>query len=244
VTVLSPSPPATPVIPHFAPSNSCVSNQQAVFCWDWVTQNWGGTLEPQLLQHLELTGIALGLGFVIAVAAALLAFRSGWFARGFGAFSAILYMIPALAFFELFVPVSGIGMVTIEIGLTGYTLLVLFRNTLEGLRSAPPQVVSAATGIGMTPRQVFLRVNLRLAIPAIFAGLRVATVTTISLATVAAYISPLGLGAGILRAIQNSFNTELIAAGGLAIILALVADFLLVGVQRVIAPWQRAEARR
>jgi osmoprotectant transport system permease protein len=94
--------------------------------------------------------------------------------------------------------------------------------------------------MGMTPRQIFFRINLRLAVPAIFAGLRVATVTTVSLATIAAYISPRGLGAPILQAIQDSFNTELITAGGLAIILALVADGALVLLERVITPWQRA----
>jgi osmoprotectant transport system permease protein len=220
-----------------------VSNTQSVFCPSWVTQNWSDTLEPELLQHLELTVIAVACGLVIALAAALIAFRNGWFARGFSGISSILYTIPSLAFFELFVPLTGLGMLTIEIGLTSYTLLVLFRNTLEGLRSAPPEVITAATGIGMTPRQIFFRVNVRLAVPAIFAGLRVATVTTVSLVTIAAYISPLGLGAGILRAIQNSFNTELIAAGGLAIILALVADGLLVGAERLLTPWQRAARR-
>jgi osmoprotectant transport system permease protein len=137
------------------------------------------------------------------------------------------------------VPVTGLGTVTVEIGLIGYTLLVLFRNTLEGLRSATPEEIAAGRGMGMTSRQIFYRINVPLAVPAILAGIRVATVTTISLATVAAYISSTGLGAPILQGIQDSFNTELIAAGGLAILLALVADGLLVAAQRVIAPWQR-----
>lgn len=235
------SPP--PVIPHFAPTSSCVANTQALFCPDWVSQNWSSTLEPELLQHIGLTVIAVAIGLVIAFAAALIAFRNGWFASGFSAFSSILYTIPSLAFFELFVPLTGLGMVTIEIGLVGYTLLILFRNTLEGLRAAPPEAIEAATGIGMTPRQVFWKVNVRFAVPAIFAGLRVATVTTVSLATVAAYISTVGLGAGILRAIQNSFNTQLIATGVLTILLALAADGVLVAAQRVLTPWQRAARR-
>jgi osmoprotectant transport system permease protein len=236
----SPSAPVVPVIPHFGGSGSCVTNTQALFCPGWVAQNWGGTLQPALLQHIELTAIAVVTGLAIGLAAAIAAFRNGWFARGFDSVTAILYMIPSLAFFEMFVPVTGLGKLTIEIGLTGYTLLVLFRNTLEGLRSAPPEAITAATGMGMTPRQVFFRINLRLAVPAIFAGLRVATVTTVSLATIAAYISPLGLGAPILQAIQDSFNTELITAGGLAILLALAADGALVLLERVITPWQRA----
>ena len=243
MTYAGSTPPPVPVIPHFAPTNACVANTQSVFCPSWVTQNWSSTLQPELLQHLELTVIAVAIGLAIALAAAVIAFRIGWFARGFGGFSAVLYMIPSLAFFEMVVPLTGLGMVTIEIGLVGYTLLILFRNTLEGLRSAPPEAITAAAGIGMTPRQIFWKVNVRLAVPAIFAGLRVATVTTISLATVAAYISTVGLGAGILRAIQNSFNTELIATGVLTIALALAADGVLVLAQRILTPWQRAARR-
>lgn len=228
-----------PVIPTFGGSSSCVSNTSALFCPDWVTSHWGSILEPALVQHIELSLIAVGIGLVIALAAAFVAYHNGWFSRGFAGIAAIWYTIPSLAFFELFVPVTGLGTVTIEIGLVGYTLLVLFRNTLEGLRSPSPDMVAAAAGMGMTPWQAFFRVNVRLAIPAIVAGIRVATVTTISLTTIAAYISPLGLGAPILQAIQDSFNTELIAAGGLTILLALVADGLLVLAERAITPWQR-----
>lgn len=237
------APAPTPVIPSFGGSDACVANQNSLFCPSWVSQNWSSTLQPELLQHIELTVVAVVIGMVIAFAAALIAFRNGWFARGFAGVSAVLYTIPSLAFFEMFVPVTGLGMLTIEIGLVGYTLLILFRNTLEGLRSAPAEALTAATGIGMTPRQAFWKVNVRLALPAIFAGLRVATVTTVSLATIAAYISTIGLGAGIQRAIQNSFNTELIATGVLAILLALVADGLIVLIQRVMTPWQRAARR-
>jgi osmoprotectant transport system permease protein len=235
-----PSPPPGPVIPNFGKTNACVANARSLFCPGWVTQNWSTRLEPALLQHIELTAVAVAIGLVISLAAALVAFRQGWFEQGFVGLSTLLYTIPSLAFFELFVPVTGLGTLTIEIGLVGYTLLVLFRNTLEGLRSAPPDVVAAARGMGMTPRQIFYRINVRLAVPAITAGIRVATVTTISLATVAAYISPIGLGAPILQAIQDSFNTELIAAGGLAILLALVADGALVLAQRAITPWRHA----
>lgn len=232
-----------PVIPKFGNGDACLHNPNSLFCLSWVTQHWSGTLEPALLQHIELTVVAVGIGMVISLAAAIVAFRRGWFEHGFLGLSAIFYTIPSLAFFELFVPVTGLGALTVEIGLVGYTLLVLFRNTLEGLRSAPPEVLAAARGMGLTPRQIFYRVNVRLAVPAIMAGIRVATVTTISLATIAAYISPIGLGGPILQAIQDSFNTELIAAGGLAIVLALVADGALVLLQRATTPWQRAGRR-
>jgi len=229
-----------PVIPSFGGGgDSCVSNQNALFCPGWVSSNWGSVLAPALIQHVLLTVVAVGIGLAISLVAGAVAFRRGWFEQGFKGFSALLYTIPSLAFFELFVPVTGLGAVTVEIGLVGYTLLVLFRNTLEGLRSATPEEMAAARGMGMTSRQIFYRVNVPNAIPAIMAGLRVAAVTTISLATVAAYISKTGLGAPILQGIQDSFNTELIAAGGLAILLALITDGLLVGAQRAIAPWRR-----
>jgi osmoprotectant transport system permease protein len=208
-----------------------------------VSNNWSSQLQPRLIEHIVLTVVALAAGMVIAFAAALFAQRRGWFEQGFTGLSSLLYTIPALALFELIVPVTGLGVLSIEIGLIGYTLLVLFRNTVEGLRATPPEVVSAATGMGMTPRQILWRVNVPLAIPSVLAGLRVATVTTISLATVAAYISPFGLGQPIISAIQDSFNTELIAAGGLAILLALFADGLMVLFQRAATPWVRAARR-
>jgi osmoprotectant transport system permease protein len=208
-----------------------------------VSNNWSSQLQPRLIEHIELTVVALAAGMVIAFAAALFAQRRGWFEQGFTGLSSLLYTIPALALFELIVPVTGLGVLTIETGLIGYTLLVLFRNTLEGLRTTPPEVVSAATGMGMTPRQILWRVKVPLAIPSVLAGLRVATVTTISLATVAAYITPFGLGQPIISAIQDSFNTELIAAGGLAILLALFADGLMVLFQRAATPWVRAARR-
>jgi osmoprotectant transport system permease protein len=232
-----------PVIPPFTQPDPCVSNVKSLFCWSWVSNNWSSQLQPRLIEHIVLTAVALTAGMVIAFAAALFAQRRGWFEQGFTGLSSLLYTIPALALFELIVPVTGLGVLTIETGLIGYTLLVLFRNTLEGLRATPPEVVSAATGMGMTPRQILWRVKVPLAIPSVLAGLRVATVTTISLATVAAYITPFGLGQPIISAIQDSFNTELIAAGGLAILLALFADGLMVLFQRAATPWVRAARR-
>jgi osmoprotectant transport system permease protein len=121
-------------------------------------------------------------------------------------------------------------------------LLILFRNTLTGLKEVPEEAKEAAEGMGLTRRQSLLRVELPLAVPAIIAGVRVATVTTISLATVAAFITPLGLGAPIFSAIQTGANTEFVAASLLAIALALIADLLIVLVQRVLTPWVRARS--
>jgi osmoprotectant transport system permease protein len=158
----------------------------------------------------------------------------------------ILFTIPSLALFELLTPVSGLGLSvkTAEVALVSYTLLILFRNITTGLQEVPADVREAAEGMGMTSAQSLWRVQLPLALPAIIAGLRTATVTVIALATVAAVICNQGLGAPIFAAIQeNVFKTELIAAGALAVALAIIADLLLVGLQRLLTPWARARAR-
>ncbi len=229
-----------PVIPKFGES-ACSPGQ--FFCWHWVQNNWGGTLAPALVQHIYITLIAIGCGLAISLTAALYAYRRRWFEQGFTAFSTFLYTIPSLAFFLLFVPLTGLGLTTIELGLTGYTFLLMFRNSLTGLQSVPPEAIKVATGMGMTSRQVLLRVNLPLAIPSIMAGLRISAVTAISLATIAADVTPLGLGAPIFAGIHTSFNTEMVSASLLAIMLALAADTVLVLVQRAITPWVRARTR-
>lgn len=232
-----------PVIPSFSSNGSCVTNPRALFCWSWVTQHWGSSLQPGLVQHVYLTAIAVLAGLLIALAAAVVAYYHGWFERSLIGVFSVLYTIPTIAFFELVAPDTGLGVLTVELGLVGYTLLVLFRNTITGLRSVAPGILASARGMGMTERQVLLRVSLPVALPSIVAGVRVATVTTIGLATVAAYVAPLGLGQLIFEGIYNTFKTELIAAGGLAILLALVADGLLVLLQHGLAPWARPRVR-
>jgi osmoprotectant transport system permease protein len=241
--ILAAPPPGGPVIPNFGGppggAHGCIA-RNGTFCWDWVTANWSNILQPHLIQHLEMTAIAVSIGFAIAFGAALLAHRKQWFETPFGTFSAFLYTIPSLALFQLLVPFTGIGWLTIEIGLIGYTLLILFRNMLEGLRGVPADVLEAARGMGLTRRQLLFRVELPLALPAISAGLRIAVVTTISLATVAAYITPLGLGQPIFYGLQTDFTTEFVATGALAIALAIAADGILVVAQRSLTPWARA----
>jgi osmoprotectant transport system permease protein len=231
-----------PVIPNFGGASSCVVNNHQ-FCMSWFTQNFNPLFKPALIQHVELTAIAVGVGMLIAFSAAIFAYKQNWFETPFSLFSAFLYTIPSLALFELLVQVTGINRFTAEVGLVSYTLLILFRNMLTGLRGVPPAVIEAARAMGYTPRQTLLRVELPLAAPAIMAGIRIATVTTISLATVAAYIGAGGLGTLIFDAIQSGFKTEFVAAGVLAIALAIVADLLLVLVQRTVTPWTRRQLR-
>jgi osmoprotectant transport system permease protein len=231
---------AGPVIPDFGTGSNCVRNNDT-FCWSWFQDNWSSTFGPRLVEHVELTLIAIAIGCVIAFAVALIAYRQSWLELPFVLVSGFLYTIPSLALFQLLVPITGLTRLTVEIALVSYTLLILFRNMLIGLRGVPDDVREAARGMGLTRRQTLIRVELPLALPAILAGVQIATVTVISLATVAAFVVDEGLGSPIFDAInRGTFKTELIAAAVLAIGLGFVAYALLAVVQRVLTPWARA----
>jgi osmoprotectant transport system permease protein len=228
-----------PVIPNFGHASSCVTNNR-FFCTDWVRAHWDDTLQPALFQHIRLSAIAVSIGFVLAIVLALVAYRVRRLDHPIGLVSDFLYTIPSLALFQLLVPITGLSVTTVEVALVSYELLILYRNTLEGLRGVPEDVREAARGMGLTSAQSLVRVELPLAVPAIVAGLRIATVSTVSIATVAAFVIPQGLGRPIFTALgTNVFKTEIIAAGGLAIALALTADVLLVLLQRALTPWAR-----
>jgi osmoprotectant transport system permease protein len=229
---------SAPVIPDFGGGAATCARENGTFCWDWFRENWSDTFVPALGQHIKLTLIAIVVGFAISTVLALIAYRAHWLETPITVVTGALYTIPSLALFQLLVPITHLSVLTVEIALVSYTLLILFRNMLAGLRGVPEEVRDAARGMGLTDRQVLWRVELPLALPAVIAGLRIATVTVISLATVAAFVIDEGLGGPIFRAIQSGvFKTELIAAGVLAIALALVADGLLVVAQRFLTPW-------
>ncbi|MGA8117759.1 MAG: ABC transporter permease [Actinocatenispora sp.] len=229
---------ADPVIPDYGTATACVRHN-GTFCASWFVQQWPSVFGPALVQHIELTAIAVVIGFVLAFAAALVAHRHRWTAPAFGGFAAVVYTIPPLALFELLVPLTGLSTLTVEIALVAYTLLVLFRNILTGLQEVPADIHRAGVGMGLTRRQMLLRVELPMALPAIIGGLRVVTVLTISVVTVAAFVVDAGLGAPILKALQSPFNTQFIAAGGLAVLLALVADAGWALLGRLLTPWAR-----
>jgi osmoprotectant transport system permease protein len=228
-----------PVIPQYERASDCI-RENGQFCFSWFVDNFDRVFVPRLVEHIWLTALAVGIGFVIAFTAALLAYTFGRFETPFAILAALLYTIPSLAFFQLMVPITGLTVTSAEIALVSYTLLILFRNTLTGLREVPEDARLAARAMGLTKGQILRRVELPLALPAIMAGIRIATVTTISLATVAAFIGVGGLGQPIFNAIQSGFKTQFIGAGVLAVALALVADGLLVILQRQLAPWLRA----
>lgn len=208
--------------------------------WDWI--GWHtDDITSAVTTHLRLTGIAVGLGLALSVPLALVARR---YRRTQGAILGItgtLYTIPSLALFFLLGPLTGYtSIVTAEIALVSYTLLILIRNIVAGLDSVPEDVREAARGMGYAPVRQLVRVEIPLALPGIMAGLRIATVTTIGLVTVAAVIGQGGLGQLILDdGLQRDFTTPVVVGTVLSVALAFVADLALLGVQRLLTPWSR-----
>jgi osmoprotectant transport system permease protein len=228
------------VIPNFGHGSACVTGDH-LFCWDWVRDHWGDTLQPHLVQHIELTLVSVSIGFAIAFALALVAHRVRVLDQPLAVASALIYTIPSIAAFIILLPFYGISNTTIEIPLTGYSLVILYPNIIAGLRSAPPEVLEAARGMGLRRRQVLLRVELPLALPAIIGGLRIAVVSTVSIATIAAFIGDRGLGYPIFIAPKQPtpFRTEIYAAGFLVVALALACDLVLVAARRTLVRWAR-----
>jgi osmoprotectant transport system permease protein len=213
---------------------TCV--QKNDFCPDWIKDHIGDYLEP-LWKHVELTLVPVACGFVIAFTLALLAHRRHWLTGPIIGITGVMYTIPSLALFAILIPLTGFGFVTALIPLTAYTLLILFRNIIAGLENVPEETRDAARGMGLTERQVLWRVELPLALPEIFAGLRVATTSTVGLAALAFYAGAGGLGQQILTDIR--FKSNVVTAAVLCIVLAFVLDLLLLGAERLALPWRR-----
>jgi osmoprotectant transport system permease protein len=229
-----------PVIPNFGHGSACLRHNHW-FCPSWVREHWGDILQPALVQHIELTLVVVGIGLAIAFLLALVGFRWRFLDPPLGAATDVLYTLPSIALFAVLVSITGLEVITIAIPLIAYTLFILYRNIVTGLRSVPAEVLESARGMGLTRRQTFMHVEFPLATPAIMAGVRIATVSTISIATLGAFFINYGLGTPIFDAlgVADIFRTELLAASGLAILLALVADVLLSLLQRGLTPWSR-----
>jgi len=207
--------------------------------WDWLGSH-AGEIAQRVGEHLELTVVAVVVGFVIAFAFSVVALRVPRLYAPITWTTGILYTIPSLALFALLVPYTGLSLLTAEIGLVSYTLLILIRNIVAGVRGVPDDVREAARGMGYTDRQILRRVELPLALAVIFAGIRVATITTIGLVTVTAIIGQGGMGYFILLGIQLFFSTPLVVGALGSVVLAVLADGSLVLVQRVLTPWTHA----
>ncbi len=218
-------------------SGSCVADNG--FCPEWIADNLGRYWTP-LLEHVFLTIVPVVIGFVIAFGLAVLAHRERWLTGPIVTTTGIFFAIPSVAAFFLLQPLTGLGYTTAMVALVSYTLLIIFRNITNGLRNVPAETRDAAIGQGLTDRQLLTRVELPMAVPEIMAGLRIATSTTVGLAALAVFAGAGGLGAEILT--DRYFKSNVVVAGGLAVLLAAVLDLLLLGVQRVLTSWQRARA--
>ncbi|MPZ70206.1 MAG: ABC transporter permease subunit [Actinobacteria bacterium] len=196
------------------------------------------------LEHLRLTAIAVVIGFAISFPLGVLAYRHRRTYGPITAVTGILYTIPSLALFMMLGPVTGtLSVTTAEIGLVSYTLLIIIRNTVAGFRGVPEDVKEAARGMGYTARQSLWKVELPLAVPAIVAGVRIATVTTIGLVTVTSLIGHGGLGIYILQGLSRLDSTLTLTGAVLSMFLAVSADRILVIVERRSTPWAQTRAR-
>ena len=212
---------------------------EPLILWDWTFAHLP-EIGERVEQHLILTGIAMGLGLVIAFVLSLAIRELPFLYSPVTWVAGVMYSIPSLALFSLLIPFTGLSITTAEIGLVSYTLLILVRNIVSGIRSVPPDVRESAVGMGYSQWQMLWRIELPLGLAIIIAGIRVALVTTIGLVTVTGVIGQGGLGALILQGIQEFFATPLVIGAVLSIALAVVLDGLLVVVQRWVTPWTRA----
>ena len=218
-------------------TDSCVENNG--FCPNWIVHHLDRYVSP-FWQHLFLVTVSVAIGFAIAFALALAAHRRRWLVSPVTQVTGILYTIPSLSFFFLLLPITGRGNTTAIIALTAYTLLILFRNIVDGLEAVPEEARDAGRGMGLTSGQLLWRVELPLALPAIMAGLRIAATTTVGLAALATYAGAGGLGDQMNS--QKEFISNVAVGGALCVLMAVGLDAILLVVQRVLTPWARVRA--
>ncbi|HEU5062319.1 MAG TPA: ABC transporter permease [Solirubrobacterales bacterium] len=217
----------------------CQAKPGHLFCFDWARENIDRYGTPTQ-QHIELVVLSLLLGFVVAFALALLAHRNRWLRPPLLAGTGILYTIPSIAFFFLLLPITGRGRDTAIIVLAAYTLQIIYRNTMLGLANVPDSAKTAAKGMGMTDRQILWRIELPLAVPEIVAGLRIASLSTMAIATLAVFVATEGLGTQIYGSGNLTFPTSIIIAAAIVMAMAMAIDVILLTAQRLLTPWRRA----
>jgi len=211
----------------------------------WIV-NHLDELGLRTLQHFGLAALGVAAGFVIAFGLSLVAVR---FRPTYGpivAVSGILYTIPSLAMFAALVPITGLSLLTAEVPLVLYTLLIFVRNIVAGFDSVPSDVLEAADAMGYPGGTRLARIEIPLALPLIVAGLRLASVSTIGLVTISGILGDRfgGLGFFIFEGYRHVFPTEILAGAVPSVILALVVDRVLVGLGGRLAPWRRERAPR
>lgn len=208
--------------------------------WAWIVDHLD-TIAMRTVQHVYLAAIALAVGFAISFGLALVGVRRRVALGPIIGATGILYTIPSLALFAALVPITGLSLLTAEVPLILYTLVIFVRNIAAGLDGVPADVLQAASGMGFTPRQRLRLVELPLAIPLVVAGLRLASVSTIGLVTISALLGDAwgGLGFFITEGIRRSFPTEIYVGAVLSMGLAVVADLGFVRLQANLTPWSR-----
>ena len=211
--------------------------------WGWIVDHLDD-LAGAIVQHLVLVAVPLAIGFAISLGLAIWAVRRPLVYGPVTTITGVLYTIPSLAAFALLVPLFGFSMLVAFIPLTTYTLLILFRNIVAGFQSVPRDVLEAADGMGYRPRDRLLRVEIPLAVPLMMAGIRLAAVTLIGLATVVSILGSSfgGLGQLITDGLQTFFPTKYVLGGVLSVLLAFTVDLVLVRIERRVTPWARARA--
>jgi osmoprotectant transport system permease protein len=218
------------------------SNVDRWLWWDWIGRNTD-LIWSSLREHVILTGSAVAIGLLIALPLGVVASRWRRLYAPVLAVTGVLYTIPSLAAFALLLPYFGLSRITVLIPLVSYTLLILVRNVVAGLDAVPAEVKDAADGMGFSRTRRLLRIELPLALPAIMAGVRIATVTTVGLTAVAGLLAIPSLGNLIYVGQNRPIRTAVTVGVVLSIALAVVADLLLALVQRLLTPWVRAERR-
>lgn len=209
-------------------------------CFGWAWENADRWVTPTL-EHLVLVGVSVAAGFAIALGLALLSHRRRWLVPAFIGATGVIYTIPSAALFLLVLPITGRGTVTALIALTLYTLQIIYRNVVTGLANVPGAATDAGRGMGMTDRQLLWRVELPLAVPEIIAGLRIATVSTVAIATLAFLAGAGGLGYSIYNdGVQaDVFKTGIVIPSMIAMAMAISFDVLYLGAQRMLSPWRQ-----
>ncbi len=210
-----------------------------VLDWAWISTNLD-TIWEQFQEHVILTVLPVGFGFLIAFPMALVAVRWPKLYSPLLGMTGVLFSIPTLALFVVMIPFTGLSRATAIIPLTLYTLLILVRNTVEGLASVPSDVSESAEAMGYRRTRRLFKIELPLALPVIVAGLRIATVNTIAYVAITSLIGQGGLGRLMLDGFQRQFPTPLIVGLTLAVAFAVATDLGLLSIERALTPWKRA----
>jgi osmoprotectant transport system permease protein len=213
---------------------------QPAIRWGYIPDHFH-EIRAALVQHLQLTFIAVSVGLVLASLLAAIALHFRFTFQPINALTGIMYAIPSLALFILLSPITGLTVLTSEIALISYTLQILFRSIMAGIDGVPASVRESATAMGFTGRQRFWRVELPIALPVIVSGLRIATVTTVGLVPISGILGSDqgGLGTFIFDGLNRFFNTPILVGGVLTVILAVVLDVALVRAEYLLTPWTR-----